>query len=87
MIAIADRALGIGFDCVAFILGRVALPVFEFADHRIERMLHLRLRDRAWGEDLHRWLCQWSGHADVIWFNPCGFEPNMHCKRCGEDLG
>lgn len=32
--------------------------------------------------------CRMKGHpAGVYWFNPSGFEPDMHCKNCGDDLG
>jgi len=31
--------------------------------------------------------CRAKGHAGVIWYNPNGLEPDMHCKQCGEDLG
>jgi hypothetical protein len=33
-------------------------------------------------------LCRWRGHpAGVWWFNPGAYEPDMHCKNCGDDLG
>jgi hypothetical protein len=25
--------------------------------------------------------------ADIVFYNPTGIEPDMHCKNCGEDLG
>jgi len=32
--------------------------------------------------------CRIKGHPyGVIWFNPHGYEPDMHCKNCGDDLG
>lgn len=35
-----------------------------------------------------RWKCRFGGHkCGVVWYNPGGFEPDMHCKNCGEDLG
>lgn len=34
-----------------------------------------------------RILCRARGHAGVGWFNPNGYEPDMTCTRCGEDLG
>jgi len=38
----------------------------------------------GWG----RLWCRIQGHrSGVIWFNPGGFEPDMHCKNCGDDLG
>ena len=31
--------------------------------------------------------CRMRGHpAGVIWYSS-GWEPNMHCKNCGDDLG
>ena len=33
-------------------------------------------------------LCRAKGHPNgVVWYNPGGLEPDMHCKECGEDLG
>lgn len=35
-----------------------------------------------------KWLCRRSHHScGVWWFNADGLEPDMHCKRCGDDLG
>ena len=31
--------------------------------------------------------CRFRGHPGVWWYNPGGLEPDMHCQRCGEDLG
>lgn len=32
--------------------------------------------------------CRLKGHpCGVVWFNPNGIEPDMHCKNCGDDLG
>ena len=32
--------------------------------------------------------CRALGHrCGVIWYNPYGLEPDMHCKNCGDDLG
>lgn len=32
--------------------------------------------------------CRWRNHpAGVVWYNPNGLEPDMHCKFCGDDLG
>lgn len=31
--------------------------------------------------------CRWRGHpAGVIWYK-AGYEPDMRCKNCGDDLG
>ena len=33
-------------------------------------------------------ICRARNHPNgVIWFNPNGFEPDMHCKDCDDDLG
>lgn len=33
-------------------------------------------------------LCRARGHPDgVVWYNPGGLEPDMHCRNCGDDLG
>lgn len=33
-------------------------------------------------------ICRIKNHpCGVIWYNPSGFEPDMHCRNCGEDLG
>ena len=41
--------------------------------------------------DYPRWAvirCRINGHkCGVVWYNPYGYEPNMTCKGCGDDLG
>lgn len=33
-------------------------------------------------------LCRINGHkCGPIWYNFNGFEPDMHCVNCGEDIG
>ena len=33
-------------------------------------------------------ICRWRGHpCGPIFYNPNGYEPNMYCKNCGDDLG
>lgn len=33
-------------------------------------------------------LCRARAHpAGVVWYNPAGLEPDMHCRNCGDDLG
>jgi hypothetical protein len=33
-------------------------------------------------------VCRMRNHPKgVVWFNPSGLEPDMHCKNCGDDLG
>ena len=31
--------------------------------------------------------CRLCGHPGVVWYDPLGTEPDMSCKRCGENLG
>lgn len=32
--------------------------------------------------------CRLRNHpAGLVWYNPNGFEPDMHCKFCGDNLG
>lgn len=33
-------------------------------------------------------VCRWKGHPyGVVWYNPNGYEPDMHCLNCYDDLG
>jgi hypothetical protein len=33
-------------------------------------------------------FCRMSGHkCGVVWYNPGGLEPDMHCRNCNDDLG
>jgi hypothetical protein len=44
--------------------------------------------DWLWETSFGKTLCEAQGHpAGVRWYNPCGFEPDMRCNRCGTDLG
>ncbi len=36
---------------------------------------------------VQRAICRFFGHDSVVWFNVGGYEPDMHCETCGEDLG
>jgi hypothetical protein len=33
--------------------------------------------------------CRYHGHKGygVNWYNTSSYEPDMHCKNCGDDLG
>lgn len=32
--------------------------------------------------------CRLRNHPDgVVWYDPDGIEPDMHCENCGDDLG
>jgi hypothetical protein len=44
------------------------------------------------GRHYKGWLgilwCRLKGHPNgTVYYNPNGFEPDNHCKDCGEDLG
>jgi hypothetical protein len=47
------------------------------------------LAPRAWDTSL--WsasVCRWRGHpCGTIFYNPNGYEPDNHCKNCGDNLG
>lgn len=33
-------------------------------------------------------VCRAKGHpGGVVFYNPSGWEPDMHCLNCGDDLG
>ncbi len=33
-------------------------------------------------------VCRMTGHPEgVVWWNPGGSEPDMHCIKCGDYLG
>ena len=33
-------------------------------------------------------ICRAQNHkCGVVWYNPSGLEPDMHCRNCGDDLG
>jgi hypothetical protein len=39
-------------------------------------------------EKLECFMCRIKGHPKgVVFYNMSGFEPDMSCKTCGEDLG
>lgn len=42
--------------------------------------------ERMWESPRGQWLCGQRGHADVWWYSS-GYAPDMHCKRCGLDIG
>jgi hypothetical protein len=43
---------------------------------------------REWlGVRWRRLLCRFFGHPGVVWYTMSGLEPDMHCRRCDEDLG
>jgi len=37
---------------------------------------------------IRAFFCRMNGHkCGVVWYNVCGYEPDMTCKNCGDDLG
>lgn len=41
-------------------------------------------RDTGW---LKAIWCRLRNHpAGIVYYNPSGFEPNYHCKNCGDEL-
>jgi len=37
---------------------------------------------------LRKLICRINKHScGVVWYNPNGFEPDMHCKNCDDYLG
>lgn len=38
-------------------------------------------------KSIRQFFCRIKGHEHVVWYNPGGDEPDMHCSNCGEDLG
>lgn len=51
---------------------------------------HYLLAPRRDGDE--SWLrvlwCRLRYHPyPVVWFNATGYEPDMHCTNCGDDLG
>ena len=56
-----------------------------------EWIKYLFARRGAWGSEVS-WLtviiCRLKGHPHpVVWYNGSGYEPDMTCWNCGDDLG
>jgi len=50
----------------------------------IEMWRYLLKRPLSWCS----FWCRVRGHqCGVVWMNPGGIEPDMHCKNCDDDLG
>ncbi len=50
----------------------------------LKYLLSPKNRDVSW---IRTVLCRWRGHpCGVWWYNVGGFEPDMRCKNCGDDL-
>lgn len=55
--------------------------MIEFLKYLLEK----KSEDVSWFKVM---LCRFNGHKhSVIWYNPTGMEPDMHCRNCGDDLG
>jgi hypothetical protein len=37
--------------------------------------------------DWENFWCRARGHPGPVWYTLSRDEPDMHCRRCGEDLG
>jgi len=49
--------------------------------------IHVYCCDPWWWRIKVIW-CRAKGHPKgVVYFNPGGWEPDMRCKECGDDLG
>ena len=70
------------------LFAKVALPCLEWLDLVIFRIFRWDMSGtNKTVQSVLCWLCMWNGHSSVVWYNPNGMEPDMHCQRCGEDLG
>jgi hypothetical protein len=48
-------------------------------------LLEPKQHDTSWFTAIR---CRMNGHkCGVVYYNPTGVEPDMHCKVCGDDLG
>lgn len=41
--------------------------------------------EKPW--DIRKIICRARGHAGVVFYNSSGYEPDMTCKFCDDDLG
>lgn len=64
------------------------LPRF-IPEHIAERFdFQYRFPFKVLGNYLSRCWCRAQQHkAGVFFYNPGAYEPDMHCRGCGEDLG
>jgi hypothetical protein len=44
-------------------------------------------KDKTYTNWFNRIWCRATGHRDVWYYNPNGFEPDMTCKNCGDYCG
>lgn len=70
-----------------FVIYCHSLP--EFIPERIAERFDFEVRNpfKVFGNYLARCLCRARNHpAGVVWYSS-GYEPDMTCRECGEDLG
>ena len=64
------------------------ISIYEFIFIKEFRQCVLSKHEPDYGIKLHAMICRIEGHPHgVIWYNVNGFEPDMTCKNCGDDLG
>jgi hypothetical protein len=70
------------------ILDNIVIGMFATFYTMLEFVKYLIRKPRPKGTPWPRLIiCRWRGHKDgVVWYNPGGLEPDLHCKNCGEDL-
>ena len=59
----------------------------RYAPSIIRQLFRYGLSDLWWESSAGAAWCERGGHDGFVWYNPCGFEPDMHCPRCGTDRG
>ena len=51
-------------------------------DHKLTMNRYAKL---TWRESFNRLICRYRGHpCGQVYFNPRGYEPDEHCKNCGD---
>jgi len=61
--------------------------IYYTLKHWIEIIWYtLHSRNYGYGYWNNVW-CRLFGHGPVWWINVNATEPDMHCQKCGEDLG
>jgi hypothetical protein len=59
-----------------------------------ESLFHTSWFTKSWWDyllekpiNLRTFICRVRGHAGVAWYNIYGYEPDMTCKFCDDDVG
>ncbi len=64
---------------------RAILHLNWFTKSYWQYLLEKKSPDYSWWEVI---ICRMRAHpAGVFWYNANGFEPDMTCRGCGDDLG